>query len=141
MDLGLTGRVAVIGGGSKGLGRACADSLSKEGANLVICSRNAEDLDHTAKEINSTFGVDVLPVAANLSRLEDIQTLIKATVDHFGRSSSRQVCRHYGRGLASVHRHGPDVLHPDEPRSRTPYEAGQVGKDSKRAGQFGLPTY
>tara|TARA_B100001765_G_scaffold142732_1_gene90599 strand:- start:2685 stop:3374 length:690 start_codon:yes stop_codon:yes gene_type:complete len=51
----------------------------------VICSRNAEDLDHTAKEINSTFGVDVLPVAANLSRLEDIQTLIKATVDHFGR--------------------------------------------------------
>ena len=85
MDLGLTGRVAVIGGGSKGLGRACADSLAKEGANLVICSRNAEDLDHTAKEINSTFGVDVLPVAANLSRLEDIQTLIKATVDHFGR--------------------------------------------------------
>ena len=85
MDLGLAGRVAVIGGGSKGLGRACADSLSKEGANLVICSRNAEDLDHTAKEINSTFGVDVLPVAANLSRLEDIQTLIKATVDHFGR--------------------------------------------------------
>ena len=85
MDLGLAGRVAVIGGGSKGLGRACADSLSKEGANLVICSRNAEDLDHTAKEINSTSGVDVLPVAANLSRLEDTQTLIKATVDHFGR--------------------------------------------------------
>ena len=85
MDLGLTGRVAVIGGGSKGLGRACADSLAKEGANLVICSRNAENLDRTAKEIYSTYGVDVLPVAANLSRLEDIQTLIKATVDHFGR--------------------------------------------------------
>ena len=85
MDLGLTGRVAVIGGGSKGLGRACADSLAKEGANLVICSRNAENLDQTAKEIHSTYGVDVLPVAANLSRLEDIQTLIKATVDHFGR--------------------------------------------------------
>jgi len=85
MDLGLAGRVAVIGGGSKGLGRACADSLAKEGANLVICSRNAENLDQTAKEIYSTYGVDVLPVAANLSRLEDIQTLIKATVDHFGR--------------------------------------------------------
>ncbi|MEC8960237.1 MAG: SDR family oxidoreductase [Chloroflexota bacterium] len=85
MDLGLAGRVAVIGGGSKGLGRACADSLAKEGANLVICSRNAENLDQTAKEIHSTYGVDVLPVAANLSRLEDIQTLIKATVDHFGR--------------------------------------------------------
>jgi 3-oxoacyl-[acyl-carrier protein] reductase len=59
--------------------------LAKEGANLVICSRNAEDLDKTAKEINSMSGVDVLPVAADLSRLEDIQTLIKATVDHFGR--------------------------------------------------------
>ena len=75
----------MIGGGSKGLGRACADSLAKEGANLVICSRNAENLDQTAKEIYSTYGVDVLPVAADLSRLEDIQTLIKATVDHFGR--------------------------------------------------------
>ncbi|MED5587644.1 MAG: SDR family NAD(P)-dependent oxidoreductase, partial [Chloroflexota bacterium] len=41
MDLGLKDRVAIIGGGSKGLGRACADSLAQEGANLVICSRNA----------------------------------------------------------------------------------------------------
>ena len=44
MDLGLTGRVAVIGGGSKGLGRACADTLAQEGANLAICSRNAQGL-------------------------------------------------------------------------------------------------
>jgi 3-oxoacyl-[acyl-carrier protein] reductase len=85
MDLGLKDRVAVIGGGSKGLGRACADSLANEGANLVICSRNAGELDQAAKEINSSAGVDVLPVAADLSRLEDIQTLVKKTVDHFGR--------------------------------------------------------
>ena len=39
MDLGLKDRVAIIGGGSKGLGRACADSLAQEGANLVICSQ------------------------------------------------------------------------------------------------------
>ena len=44
MDLGLTGRVAIIGGGSKGLGRACADSLAAEGTKLTICSRNAEEL-------------------------------------------------------------------------------------------------
>ena len=85
MDLGLMDRVAVIGGGSKGLGRACADSLAKEGANLVICSRNSDELDEAAKEINSVTGVDVLPVAADLSRLEDIQVLIKRAVDHFGR--------------------------------------------------------
>ncbi|MEE3248282.1 MAG: SDR family oxidoreductase, partial [Chloroflexota bacterium] len=61
-----------------------ADSLAKEGANLVICSRNAEELVRTAEEISGTSGVDVLPVAADLSRLDDIQTLIQRTVDHFG---------------------------------------------------------
>ena len=85
MDLGLKDRVAVIGGGSKGQGRACADSLAKEGADLVICSRNAGELDQAAKEINAASGVEVLPVTADLSRLEDIQTLIKRTADHFGR--------------------------------------------------------
>ena len=75
----------MIGGGSKGLGRACADSLAKEGANLVICSRNPDDLDRAAKEIRSVTGADVLPVAADLSRLADIQTLIQRTVNHFGR--------------------------------------------------------
>lgn len=85
MDLGLKDRVAVIGGGSKGLGRACADSLAKEGTKLVICSRHSDDLDQAAKEIKSVMGVDVLPVVADLSRLEGIQALINRTVDHFGR--------------------------------------------------------
>ena len=85
MDLGLKGRVAIVGGGSRGLGRACADSLAQEGANLVICSRNAEDLDQAAGEIREAAGVDVLAVAGDLSRLEDIQTLVTETVGHFGR--------------------------------------------------------
>ena len=85
MDLGLKGRVAIVGGGSKGLGRACADSLAQEGANLAICSRNAEELDQAAGQISGEFGVDVLAVAADLSRLEDIQALVKRTTDHFGR--------------------------------------------------------
>ena len=85
MDLGLTGRVAVIGGGSKGLGRACADSLAQEGTNLAICSRNAEELEAAAAEIRAATGVEVLAVPADLSRLEDIQRLIQATVDHYGR--------------------------------------------------------
>lgn len=85
MDLGVAGRVAVIGGGSKGLGRACADSLANEGANLVICSRNAEELETAAAEIRGTAGVDVLAVPADLSRLEDIQHLVQSAVDHFGR--------------------------------------------------------
>lgn len=85
MDLGLKGRVAVVGGGSKGLGRACADSLAQEGADLVICSRNAGELDQAAAEIRAAAGVDVLAVPGDLSRLADIQNLIKRTADHFGR--------------------------------------------------------
>ena len=85
MDLGLNGRVAVIGGGSKGLGRACADSLAQEGANLVICSRNAEELEQAAAEIRAATGAEVLAVPADLSRLEDIQRLIQSAVDRYGR--------------------------------------------------------
>ncbi len=85
MDLGLSGRVAVIGGGSKGLGRACADSLAQEGTNLVICSRNAEELEAAAAEIRAAAGVEVLAVPGDLSRLEDIRRLIQTAVDRYGR--------------------------------------------------------
>ena len=85
MDLGLTGRVAIIGGASKGLGRACALSLAREGASVAISSRGVEDLEATAQEIRSATGVQVLPVPADLTRLSDIQNLFQRTVDHFGR--------------------------------------------------------
>ena len=85
MDLGLTGRVAIIGGGSKGLGRACADSLAQEGARLAICSRNAAELEQAAAEIRAATGAEVLAVPGDLSRLEDIQRLIQSAVDHYGR--------------------------------------------------------
>ncbi len=85
MDLGLTGRVAVVGGASKGLGRACADSLAQEGAKLAICSRNAAELEVAAQEIRAATGTDVLSVPGDLSRLEDIQRLVQTAADHFGR--------------------------------------------------------
>ena len=85
MDLGIRGRVAVVGGGSKGLGKACAVSLAQEGANVVICSRNAGDLEAAAQQIRASSDAEVLTVLGDLSRLPDIQNLIQATVDHFGR--------------------------------------------------------
>ena len=85
MDLGLKGRVAIIGGASKGLGRACAFSLAREGTDVAISSRSTEDLEATAQEIRSATGVQVLPVPADLSRLADIQNLFQKTVEHFGR--------------------------------------------------------
>ena len=85
MDLGLQGRVAIVGGASRGLGRACAMGLAEEGARVAISSRSAEALEATAQEIRSATGVEVLAVPGDLSSLADIQNLIQRTVDHFGR--------------------------------------------------------
>lgn len=85
MDLGLEGRVAIVGGGSKGLGLACALSLAREGSNLAICSRGVENLDAAAQEIRSATSVEVLTVPGDLSQLTDIQNLFSRTIKHFGR--------------------------------------------------------
>ncbi|MDE0205917.1 MAG: SDR family oxidoreductase [Candidatus Tectomicrobia bacterium] len=85
MDLGLQGRVAVIGGASRGLGRACAMGLAEEGARVAVSSRSAGPLRETAEEIRSATGTEVLAVPGDLSRLADIRNLIRSTVDHFGR--------------------------------------------------------
>jgi 3-oxoacyl-[acyl-carrier protein] reductase len=85
MDLELNGKVAVVGGGSKGLGRACAEVLAREGAKVAVCSRSKPDLDKAAQEIRDTTGADVLAFAGDLDRHETIQALIAATVQRFGR--------------------------------------------------------
>lgn len=85
MDLMLKGKVAIVGGASKGLGRACAQALADEGANLALCSRSQPDLEKAAQEIRSATGVDVLVFAGDLDRNDTIRSLVAATVDHFGR--------------------------------------------------------
>src|SRR5262245_32514450 len=85
MDLELTGKVAVVGGASKGLGRACAEELAREGAKVAICSRSQGDLDTAAKEIRAATGGDVLTWAGDLDREEAVRGLVAATVERFGR--------------------------------------------------------
>ena len=85
MDLELTGKVAIVGGASKGLGRACAQVLAAEGARLALCSRSQKDLDRAAQEIRDTTGRDVLAFAGDLDRAETIRDLVAATVERFGR--------------------------------------------------------
>ena len=53
MDLMLKQKVAVVGGASKGLGRACAQALAEEGVNLAICSRTQADLEKAAQELRT----------------------------------------------------------------------------------------
>jgi 3-oxoacyl-[acyl-carrier protein] reductase len=67
MDLGLRGRIAVVGGGSAGLGRAAAEALAAEGCDLLIWSRSAERLQATADELTGAHGVQVAHVAADAS--------------------------------------------------------------------------
>jgi len=85
MDLELKNKVAIVGGASKGLGRACAEVLAQEGVNVALCSRSQADLDKAAKEIHGATGRDVLAFAGDLDRHETIQTLIAATHERFGR--------------------------------------------------------
>ena len=84
MDLGLKDKVAIVGGASKGLGRASAQVLAEEGAKITICSRTSTDLEQAAKEIRESTGAEVLTYAADLDELSSITGLIKATVSEFG---------------------------------------------------------
>jgi 3-oxoacyl-[acyl-carrier protein] reductase len=85
MDLELTDKVAIVGGASKGLGRACAEVLAQEGCHVAICSRSRDDLEKAAKDIRGATGRDVLVFAGDLDRPETIRGLVAATVERFGR--------------------------------------------------------
>ena len=84
MDLGLKDKVAIIGGASKGLGRACAQVLAEEGAKVTICSRTSADLEKAADEIRGSTGAEVMTYPADLDKLESITGLISSTVEQFG---------------------------------------------------------
>jgi 3-oxoacyl-[acyl-carrier protein] reductase len=85
MDLELKNKVAIVGGASKGLGRACAEVLAEEGAKLVMCSRTQADLEKAAQEIRGKTNAEVLVFAGDLEKHATIQALIAATIKHFGR--------------------------------------------------------
>ncbi len=84
MDLGLGGKVAIVTGGSKGIGRATALALAQEGVDVSICARGVEALEEAAAEIRSRTGHRVLAVRADMTALEDIQRLVATTVAQLG---------------------------------------------------------
>jgi 3-oxoacyl-[acyl-carrier protein] reductase len=84
MDLGLSGKVAIITGGTQGIGKATALRLAIEGAGVVICARGQALLDAAGDEIRQA-GAKVATVAADVSKAEDCGRVIDAAIQAFGR--------------------------------------------------------
>ncbi|MDB5812106.1 MAG: hypothetical protein JWN94_4228 [Betaproteobacteria bacterium] len=84
MDLELKGKVAIVGGASKGLGRACAEVLAGEGAKVIMCSRTKADIETAAQQIRDKTGTDVHAFAGDLEQNSTIQALIAETVKRYG---------------------------------------------------------
>lgn len=80
MELGIRNRVAMVAAASKGLGRAIAESLAREGCRLSICSRSLDSLE----PVKQALGGDTLAVACDVSKPEDLQRWFDETVAHFG---------------------------------------------------------
>jgi 3-oxoacyl-[acyl-carrier protein] reductase len=83
MDLGLHGRVAIVTGSSRGIGRAIASSLAEEGARLVVNARGAEALQTVANDLTAR-GADVLAVAADVTSPEGCQQVFDRALERFG---------------------------------------------------------
>ncbi|MCE5333531.1 MAG: SDR family oxidoreductase [Desulfobacteraceae bacterium] len=84
MDLGLKDKVAFVAGGSKGLGKASALELSREGARVAICSRDNPDLPRAVEEIRELTGGEVIGIPADLTVSEEAAAFIRKGIDHFG---------------------------------------------------------
>ena len=80
----LTGRVAVITGSSRGIGRAVAERLAQQGARVVISSRTLSACQAVADAINAQYGSRAIAVAANISSRDDLATLAARTREAFG---------------------------------------------------------
>jgi NAD(P)-dependent dehydrogenase (short-subunit alcohol dehydrogenase family) len=82
----LSGKVAIVTGSSRGIGRAIAEQLASHGAKVVISSRKQPACEEVAAAINEEFGAGTaIAVAASISSKEDLQHLVSETTTHFGK--------------------------------------------------------
>lgn len=83
MDFGLKGKVVLVTGSTKGLGKAICEVMAAEKANLIVSGRQQEEVGIFVKELKETYGVKVLGVAADLSIRADVDRLFAAALDHY----------------------------------------------------------
>src|SRR5438067_10924607 len=85
MDLGLNGRVAIVAAASKGLGRAVAEELAREGAHVAICARTPATLAETAAHIRKSTGREVFHQALDVTDSARVASFVSAVEARFGR--------------------------------------------------------
>ena len=85
MDLGLKGKVAVITGGSEGIGKATATKLAEEGASVVICARREDVLEAAAAEAREASGGEVTGIPTDVTDIEQLTSLFAHVVETHGR--------------------------------------------------------
>jgi 3-oxoacyl-[acyl-carrier protein] reductase len=83
MDLGIKGKVALITGGNRGIGKATALEMAKEGCHIAITGRNEADLVAAEKELRR-YGVKTLAVTADLEKAEGVEKVVNRTFETFG---------------------------------------------------------
>ena len=85
MDMGLKGKVAVVTGGSEGIGKGAALSLAAEGAEVVICARRRDVLERAAEEIRGATGAKVTAVTTDVTKPDQIAALFRTAIAEHGR--------------------------------------------------------
>ncbi len=84
MDLGLKNKVAIVAAASKGLGRAAALELAREGARVAICSRKEAEIVQAADDLRRETGAEIMPLTADVTRAEDVERVVAKTVETWG---------------------------------------------------------
>jgi NAD(P)-dependent dehydrogenase (short-subunit alcohol dehydrogenase family) len=85
MDLGVKDKVAIITGGTFGIGRAAAERLSAEGARVALVARTQADLDQAAAEVSEMTGNEVIGVATDVADEASVQSMVSTVLDRWGR--------------------------------------------------------
>lgn len=84
LDLGLEGKIAIVTGGSEGLGRAAVERLARSGARVAACARRKDVLERAVEEVRKATGAELLALSADVSRGPDCEAVVAATVRQFG---------------------------------------------------------